>query len=159
MRYNCAISDEIVKRKLKMSVKVVCPSCGKVNKIPVKESYAKANCGHCKASMLNQKPLEVDKEDLLHVLVNSDIPVVIDFWAPWCGPCIQMAPAFEEASSELSLKVQFLKVNTEEHQDLGAIYGIESIPTMVMFKGTKEQERVSGAMSAGRIASWAKQFI
>jgi len=142
-----------------MSVKVVCTHCGKVNKIPKKESYAKANCGHCKESMLGQKPLEVDKEDLLHILVNSDIPIIVDFWAPWCGPCIQMAPAFEEASLALPLQVQFLKVNTDEHQELGAIYGIESIPTMIVFKGTKEQERVSGAMSAGRLVSWAKQFV
>ena len=142
-----------------MSVKVVCPSCGKVNKIPKKESYAKANCGSCKESMLNQKPLEVDKEDLLHILVNSDIPVIVDFWAPWCGPCVQMTPAYEEASKIMSLKVQFLKVNTQEHQALGAMYGIESIPTMIIFKGTKEVERISGGMSAGRLVNWTKQFV
>jgi len=142
-----------------MSIKVVCPSCGKVNKIPQKESYTKANCGHCKASLLNQKPLEVNKEELLHILVNSDIPVVVDFWAPWCGPCLQMAPAFEEASKALSLKAQFLKVNTQEHQDLGASYGIEAIPTIILFKGTQELERVSGAMSAGRLVSWVEQYI
>lgn len=142
-----------------MSIKVVCPNCGKVNKIPKKESYAKVNCGHCKESMLNQNPLEVDKEDLLHILVNSEIPVVVDFWAPWCGPCVQMAPAFKEASQIMSLKVQFLKVNTQEHQALGAMYGIQSIPTLIVFKGTKEIERISGAMSTGRLVNWTKQFI
>ena len=142
-----------------MSVKVVCPSCGKVNKIPKKESYAKANCGHCKESMLNRKPLDVDKEDLLHILVNSDIPIIVDFWAPWCGPCVQMAPAYEEASKMMSLQVQFLKVNTEEQQALASMYGIESIPTMIIFKGTKEVERISGGMSAGRLVNWTKQFV
>jgi len=142
-----------------MNVKVVCGHCGKVNKIPKKESYAKANCGECKMSMLSQEPLEVDKEELLHVLVNSEIPVVVDFWAPWCGPCLQMAPAFEEASKSMSLQVMFLKVNTEAHQELGALYGIRSIPTMILFKGTKEIERISGGMSAGRLISWTKQFV
>ena len=141
-----------------MNVNVVCPSCGKVNKIPKKETYAKANCGHCKASMLNQKPIDVSKEELLHVLVNSEIPVLVDFWAPWCGPCVQMTPAYEEASKELSLKVQFLKVNTEQNQALGALYGIEAIPTLLMFRDNKEIGTNAGALSKEELVRWAKRF-
>ena len=142
-----------------MSIKVVCPHCAKVNKIPEKESYIKANCGSCKNSMLEYNPIEVDKSDLLHVLVNSDIPVVVDFWAPWCAPCRQMSPYYAEAALKLPLKAIFLKVNTEEHPDLGAVYGIRGIPTMVIFKGTKEVDRVSGAMSSQRIVNWVSQYI
>ena len=142
-----------------MSVKVVCPACGKVNKIPKQDHYTKANCGHCKASMLDQKPLEVTRQELLHVLVNSEIPVLVDFWAPWCGPCVQMTPAFEEASRELSLQIQFLKVNTEENQALGALYGIESIPTLLMFRDNEEVGTNSGAMSKEDLVRWAKRFI
>ena len=141
-----------------MSVKVVCPSCGKVNKIPKKETYAKANCGHCKASMLEQKPLEVDRAEMLHVLVNSEIPVMVDFWAPWCGPCVQMTPAYEAASKEMSLQVQFLKVNTEQNQGLGALYGIESIPTILMFRDGEEIGTNTGSLSKEELVKWAKRF-
>jgi len=142
-----------------MNVNVVCPHCLKVNRIPKKEQYTKANCGSCKNSLLESKPLSVDSGKLGTFLANSGIPIVVDFWAPWCGPCLQMSPAYEEAALSMPLQAQFLKVNTEEHQALGGQYGIQSIPTLIVFKNGKEVERMSGALSAGRLQSWIRQYL
>ena len=142
-----------------MNVNVVCPHCLKVNRIPKKDSYTKANCGACKNSLLDAKPVSVDAAKFGIFVANSDLPVVVDFWAPWCGPCRMMAPAFEEAARSLPLKAQFLKVNTEENPQLGGQYGIRSIPTMVLFKGGKEVDRVSGALSSEQIRQWVGQYL
>ena len=142
-----------------MNNNVVCPHCLKVNRIPKKQSYQKANCGGCQKSLLDSKPVSVDADKLGLFLANSDIPVVVDFWAPWCGPCLQMAPAFEEAALAMPLQAQFVKVNTEEQGVLGGQYRIESIPTLIVFKNSKEVERLSGALSAGRLQSWVRQYL
>lgn len=142
-----------------MSVRVVCPNCLKVNRIPKKDHYTKANCGACKHSLLDAKPVEVDANAFQTFVSNSDIPVVVDFWAPWCGPCRMMAPAFEEAARSMPLRAQFLKVNTETQPQLGAQFGIRSIPTMVLFKNGREADRVSGALSADQIKGWVSRYI
>ena len=142
-----------------MNMNIVCPHCLKVNRIPKKASYKKANCGECKASLLDASPIEVDANKLGIFLANSDIPVVVDFWAPWCGPCLQMAPAFKEAALAMPLQAQFLKVNTEAETMLGSQYGIQSIPTLIVFKAGKEIERLSGALTSARLQSWIRQYL
>ena len=142
-----------------MNVNVVCPQCLKVNRIPKKESYTKANCGGCKSSLLKSMPVSVDTDKLGTFVANSDVPVVVDFWAPWCGPCLQMAPAFEESALAMPLQTQFVKVNTDEQQALGAQYGIQSIPTLIIFKNGKEVDRLSGALDASRLQNWVRQYL
>jgi len=139
-------------------MKVVCPHCGSVNNVPYKESYKKANCGKCKNSLLDTHPVELNSSNFDHFIANSDLPVVVDFWAPWCGPCRMMAPAFEAAAAQLPLKAQFVKVNTEEAQELGARFGIRSIPTIMVFKNGQVVHQVSGALDQNSIVNMVRQF-
>jgi thioredoxin 2 len=140
-------------------VQVVCPHCLQINRVPKKEHYSKANCGKCKNSLLDNKPVDVNAQEFQHIITNSDLPVVVDFWAPWCGPCRMMAPAFADAAQKLPLKAQFVKVNTEENQQLSAQFGIRSIPTMAILKNGQEVDRVSGALPAQNIIEWVSRFI
>jgi thioredoxin 2 len=129
--------------------KVVCPHCGAVNAIPRKDHYSKAACGQCKNSLLVTKPLILDSASFDNHVANNDIPVVVDFWAPWCGPCQMMGPSFEEAAESFVLKARFAKVNTEEQQSVAARFGIRSIPTVIVFKNNQEVDRMSGALTSG----------
>lgn len=140
-------------------MRVVCPSCLSLNNVPLKESYTKANCGKCKNSLLNTTPLELTQNTFDEVVVNSDLPVVVDFWAPWCGPCKMMGPNFEKSAKNFPLKALFTKVNTESEQSLGARFGIRSIPTLIIFKSGKEVHRASGALDEVSLNKLVSQFI
>jgi thioredoxin 2 len=140
-------------------ITIVCPHCFKTNALPKKESYAKANCGHCKKSLLDTHPIELNANNFDHFIANNDIPVVVDFWAPWCGPCKMMAPAFTSAATQFPLKARFVKVNTENEQYLGSKFGIRSIPTLILFKNNKEVDRVSGALDANALKNWVSKNL
>ena len=140
-------------------INIVCPHCFKINAIPKKDSYAKANCGSCKNSLLDTNPVELDESNFDHVIVNSDIPVIVDFWAPWCGPCKMMAPIFNDVAKKYPLKALFVKVNTEALPDMGARFGIRSIPTLVVYKNSAEKQRVSGALDPLRLSNLVNESL
>lgn len=138
---------------------IICPHCLKVNKIPQKESYTKANCGSCKNSLLDTTPIEASEENIDHILANSDIPVIVDFWAPWCGPCKMFAPIYNQTAQKYPLKALFIKVNTEALPNLGARFQIRSIPTLVVFKAGLEKKRNSGALDPLRLTNFINEFV
>jgi thioredoxin 2 len=135
---------------------VICPECGAKNAIPAERLNDKPRCGKCKTLLFNAHPVALDQAGFNRHVSGNDIPVLVDFWAPWCAPCRAMAPAFESAAAQLEPGMRLAKLNTEEEQGVGARYNIRSIPTLVMFHKGREVARQSGAMAAGDIVRWAR---
>ena len=138
---------------------VVCPNCSTVNRVLEERLGPGAKCGKCKNPLFRGKPVEVHDSNFdLHV-GRSDLPVVVDFWAPWCGPCLMMAPHVERAAAELEPLARLAKLNTEESQQTAARYNIRGIPTLAVFKQGKEFARQSGAMDYGSLTRWIRSQI
>ncbi len=138
------------------SLIVVCPQCHAPNRLPADRLGDAAVCGKCKSPMFRGEPLELDANRFDKHIARSDIPVLVDFWAPWCGPCRSMAPAFAQAAKQLEPEVRLAKVNTEDEQQLAARFGIRSIPTLALFKGGREIARQAGAMDTAGILRWVQ---
>jgi len=138
---------------------VACPECGTLNRVPAEKLGAGGTCGKCHGRLFQGHPVELTSANFDLHAARSGIPLLVDFWAEWCGPCRQMAPAFAAAAGQLEPHVRLGKLDTEAEQAIAGRFGIRSIPTMILLSGGREIARQSGAMPAGSIVQWARQAM
>ena len=136
------------------SHQIVCGHCGKINRLPAERTATSARCGSCHQPIFSGHPIEVDEAAFDRHLAHNDIPVLVDVWAPWCGPCRSMAPMFERAAQQLEPGVRLLKLNSDQAPSVSSRLGISGIPTLLLMRNGKEIARTSGAMDTRNIVAW-----
>lgn len=142
-----------------MSLRLVCGRCGTENRVPEGRLGDAPICGRCRERLLPAKPIDVDGTLLERCIATDGLPLLVDCWAAWCGPCRTMAPQFEAAQGLLGARIRLVKLDTEANSELAARWGIRSIPTMLLFANGREVARTSGAMDATSIARWTEQSV
>lgn len=140
-------------------IQIVCPKCSALNKAIPEKMAQKPTCGKCKSLLFEGHPAELTSNNFMTHINKNHLPVIVDFWAPWCAPCKMMAPQFEAAAKELEPYFRLAKLNTEEHQNIASKFKIQGIPTMIIFIKGKEKARTSGAMNSPDIIRWIKNTV
>ncbi len=140
-------------------LKLVCPNCVSINRVPATRLADGPICGKCKQPLTPGKPIELNPSNFQKLIGNSELPVVVDFWAPWCGPCKMMGPEFAKAAGQLQTQILLAKLNTEDFPQLAAPFNIAGIPTMVLFQQGREVTRQSGAMQQSQIVQWIQSAV
>lgn len=141
------------------NLNLVCPRCEAVNRVPAARLADQPTCGKCKRPLFDGHPLALTDHTFDRHLTRSDLPLVVDFWAPWCGPCKMMAPAYEQAASRIEPRARLAKVDTEQNQMLAQRYGIRSIPTLSVFKGGRQVASQPGAMGLAQLVQWIEAHL
>lgn len=139
--------------------KLTCLDCGQINRVPKERFADNPKCGVCGAALFSPKPRAIDAGTLEKAARNDEVPLVVDFWAPWCGPCRQMAPEFEKAARELGVTARLAKLDTEAEQKAGSRWNIRSIPTLAIFRNGREIAREAGARPASALVSYVRTSI